>query len=250
MAAQPVSAADVQRFYRAGAFGLRALQDRGIGAERFSADASARWKAFRGELTDSHRLDLLLRDGAAMYPLAFAARAVFELAGLARDEPFGPEWASLAPGDAGRLLREVETKAATASASDASTLLGAIADVWAVRVAALEPGALDRIGAASRIVVAGGGAVIALAAHVAQRSDMDFGDQVLLVADAPGVRQLAGLAAALTGSRAAPRRIRSTDSAQAAAALGFARATACVVSEDAAESEATTARNVAAELGG
>ena len=249
MVREPMSTAEVQRFYRAGAIGLRALQDRSIGAQRFSADASARWKAFRGELTDSHRLDLLLRDGAAMYPLAFAARAVFELPGLARDEPFGPDWASLAPGAAGDLLREVGAEAATGERG-ASAVLAAIADVWGVRVTELPGGSLDNVGAASRIVLAGAGAVIALAAHAGGRSDMDLGDQLLVVTDAPAVRQLAGLAAALTGSRAAPRRVRSTDNTQVATALGFARATVCLVSDDASEREAGTARRLATELGG
>jgi hypothetical protein len=103
---QSVQKADKQRFYRVGALGLRWLQDRGFGTKRFDDDANARWRAFRGELTDADRLDLLLRDGAALFPKAFAAREVFELDGLAEDEPFGPEWVSPTPSEAGALLRE------------------------------------------------------------------------------------------------------------------------------------------------
>jgi hypothetical protein len=63
-----------QNFYRAGALGLRALQDRGVGTQRFSTDAETRWKALRGEQADSERLGLLPRDAAVLHPLAFSAR--------------------------------------------------------------------------------------------------------------------------------------------------------------------------------
>ncbi len=248
MANLRVATTDAEHFYRVGALGLRALQDRGFGAERFGANAAARWKAFSGELTDSHRLELLLRDGAAMYPLAFAARSVFALSGLADDEPFGPQWVSLAPIQAGAILREAEGVTHGASVS-ARELLRAVADAWSLKVVEPEALLLASIKAASRVVVAGAGAVVAIATHMSERNDCDFGDQILLVSEQPGVRQLAGIAAAITGSRKTVRCVQANAAAADAVALGFDRATTELVSLDAATAEATAARSLARELG-
>lgn len=239
-----VATTDAERFYRVGALGLRALQDLGFGAERFSANALARWKAFSGELTESHRLDLLLRDGAVMYPLAFSARSVFELPGLAYDEPFGPEWGSLSPALAGAMLRDAQN-ATGATAASIHERLRAWANVWSLELREPDPSLLAGVKAASRLVVAGAGAVVALAAHMAERTDCDFGDQVLLITEQPGVRQLAGLGAALTGSRQPPR----TAAPGASTTLGFDRATGVLVSDDARATEAASARSVASALG-
>jgi hypothetical protein len=246
MSNSTVSQDEIHRFYRVGALGLRALQDRGFGAERFGDDAAARWKAFRGELNDSHRLNLLLRDGAAIYPLAFAARSIFALEGLADDEPFGPNWPSLLPSKAGPILREANAAAYPGAGVDA--LLAGLADIWGVRMQAPERSAVDAIGAASRLVLCGAGAVAAVAGQMAGRTDTDFGDQVLVVTDTPAVRQLAGIAAAVCGSRRTPRCLASGKSAADAIALGFDRATACIVSTDAEPESAETARQVADEL--
>src|SRR5690242_12221615 len=51
-------------FYEAASLGLRALDARATRSRRFGPDADATWRAFRGELTDGDRLDLLLRDAA------------------------------------------------------------------------------------------------------------------------------------------------------------------------------------------
>lgn len=249
MSRVPVSAADAQRFYRAGVMGLCALQALGLGAERFSPNASARWRAFAGELTDSQRLDLLLRDGAARHPAAFAARSVFALAGLAHDEPFGPSWVSQLPSQAGAILREGES-AAVRGSMPIRELLSALADVWGLSADEPERTAVSQINAASRLVAAGAGAIIAVAVHMQARKDCDLGDQLLVVTDQPGLRQLAGIAAAVSGSRKAPRCVTPTDRREAAVAAGFERATLCIVAPDAAPAEAAAARALAAELGG
>jgi hypothetical protein len=249
MTARRVATTDAERFYRTGALALRALQDRALGAERFGANASARWKAFAGELTSSQRLDLLFRDAAVMYPLAFAPRSIFELPGLAHDEPFGPEWTSLPPSQAGAILRDVEN--ATGGSSIAiKEVLFALADVWGLKLATPDAGALAKINAASRLVVAGAGAVIAVAAQMSARNDCDFGDQVLLVSDEPAARQLCGIAAAISGSRKSPRSVGSAAGVKAATALGFDRATAAIVSSDCSALEVTAAQTLATELGG
>lgn len=219
-----------QKFYRAGVLGLRALQDRAFGAQRFTPDADARWKAFRGELTDADRVDLLLRDGAALHPVAFSAAAVFGLPDLAADEPFGPDWTSLPPSEAGVLLRDAMKAVVPGAEGRPSQSLDAVAKVWdlAPQVTDVSP-----VVPASRVIVAGAGAIIALADHMAGRADMDFGDQLLLVTDRPAERQLFGLASALCGSPARLRTAGSDASLEALRAAKFDRATLLVISGDA-----------------
>jgi hypothetical protein len=62
---------------------------------------------------------------------------------------------------------------------------------------------------------------------------MDFGDQLLLVTDRPGERQLLGLASALCGSRTRPRTVRSDAALDAVRATKFDRSTVLVISADA-----------------
>ena len=221
---------ELQSFYRSGVLGLRALQDRGLGAQRFTPDADARWKAFRGELTDSDRLDLLLRDGAALHPVAFSAAAVFGLPNLAADEPFGPEWSSLPPSEAGEILRGAPQGLDSADAARPSRTLDFLAKIWGLTLPATD---VSQVVPASRVVVAGAGAIAALADHMAGRKDMDFGDQLLLVTDRPGERQLLGLASALCGSRTRPRTVRSDASLDAVRVTKFDRSTVLVISADA-----------------
>ncbi len=235
------------RYYRTGALGLRALQDRGFGAQRFSPDADARWKAFKGELTDSDRLDLLLRDGAVPYPVAFSPAVVFDLPDLATDEPFGPEWESLRPSDAGPILREARDK--PEASESLLEFLKMAADVWGLTPSPPQTGDASHIQAASRIILAGAGAIIAVAEHMAPRTDTDLGDQVLLVTDAPGERQLLGLAAALTGSRTRPRLVTPENGEAQAQAQGFTRATFLLMSQDASAASREAATALAASLG-
>jgi len=225
-----IASHDRLNFYRAGVLGLRALEDKGLGARRFTPDADARWKAFQGELTDSDRLDLLLRDGAVLYPVAFSAATVFGLPDLAGDEPFGPEWRSLLPSEAGIFLREASTGPAFGGTDDRLRLLDGLAQVWGLTIQPLD---VSSVVPASRVVVAGAGAIVSLAGHMAGRADMDFGDQLLLVTDRPAERQLFGLAAALCGSRHRPRTARSDETLDTIRATRFGSATTALISNDA-----------------
>lgn len=237
---------ELQNFYRSGVHGLRALQDRGLGAQRFTPDADARWKAFRGELTDADRLDLLLRDGAALHPAAFSAAAVFGLPNLAADEPFGPEWSSLPPSDAGEILRSSPQCLGGSDAASPSQMLELLAKIWDLTLPATD---VSQVVPASRVVVAGAGAIAALADHMAGRKDMDFGDQLLLVTDRPGERQLLGLASALCGSRTRPRAVLSDASLDAVKATKFVRSTVLVLSADADTLARDGATRIHQELG-
>jgi hypothetical protein len=237
---------ELQNFYRSGVLGLRALQERGLGAQRFAPDADARWKAFRGELTDSDRLDLLLRDGAALHPVAFSAAAVFGLPNLATDEPFGPEWSSLPPSEAGEILRDTTQSQGVSEAARPSQTLDLLARIWGLTLPSTD---VSQVVPASRVVVAGAGAIAALADHMAGRKDMDFGDQLLLVTDRPGERQLLGLASALCGSRTRPRAVRSGAALDVVKAAKFDRSTVLVISDDADTVARDGATRIHQELG-
>jgi len=195
-------AADITRFYGASTFALRALD--GASGLRFGADADARWRLFRGELEDTDRLDLLLRDAAVAHPGGFAARIVFDLEGLADDEPFGPDW----PG--------IDASSATAMLRDASARqrvqLGELASIWGISPQKLPKVGLDAITPATRIVAAGPGAILALADHFAAQSGFDLGDQVTFIGDGPAPRHLFGLAVALLGGTNQARTLNSGSS--------------------------------------
>ena len=103
----PVSAPEIDRFYRAAVLGLGLLEARSGTARRFGPDADARWKAFRGGLQDWDRVELLVRDASVRNPAGFAPRVVFGLAALADDEPCGPDWPGPPPTEASTLLRSV-----------------------------------------------------------------------------------------------------------------------------------------------
>jgi hypothetical protein len=193
----------IESFYRAAALGLAVLEARAGGARRFGPDADARWNAFRGALQDWHRLDLLVRDAAVAHAAAFAPRVVFRLPALAEDEPSGPEWPGPPPDIAAELLRQ----AAATAAADLDALLGEMERIWHLEPAAISREATASIEPATRLTCAGAGAVLALARAFHGRSELDFGDQVTLIADDPGTRQLFGLAiTALGGSRAGSQR--------------------------------------------
>jgi hypothetical protein len=140
------------------------MEDRTPTKRRFGSEAHALWTEFRGDLTDADRIELMLRDADAQWPGAFGARTVFGLAGVAEDEPFGPDWESLDAVDA------------------------------AVQLAPFD---VPPIGAAARFVVAGPSAIAALARGFAEGRDLDWADQVVSIATPPAHRQIAAVAGGL-----------------------------------------------------
>lgn len=224
-----VAPRDVERFYRAAAVGLSVLESRSGGGRRFGADADARWKSFRGGLGDWHRLDLLVRDAAVRHPAGFAPRVVFDLPALAEDEPCGPDWPGPEPTEASELLRS----AATDPKGIAPALQFAAA-AWGLDTRPLAPDALTGIGPATRLIVAGAGAVLSLASVFATSAELDLGDQASLVCDDAGTRQLFGLALAAVGSMRPARIFRPEVSVETARSAGLTAADRVLVSEDAA----------------
>ncbi len=180
----PVSSAERSRFYEAALLGLRALDEAERTGRRFGADADARWNGFRGHLGMAERLDLVIRDAAVKWASAFSPALVFKLPGLAADEPFGPDWSALPEHEAARLWAE----------DSRSVCIQTAAQTLGVEAT---PMVLPAISPPTRLLVAGGAAIANLALHFQQHSDLSWSDQVLVVAEQAGLRQLAGLMAPL-----------------------------------------------------
>jgi hypothetical protein len=225
------------RFYAAALAGLRALDRRERAPRRFGPDADTRWAAFKGSLTESDRVDILLRDAAVTWGAAFSPAEVFGLFGLAPDEAFGPDWHPLGKAVARRLLVDPAAVSASATPRALATLL------------AVEPGppvAVPPLSASTRLAVAGGAALIAVAEAFAAKADLSWSDQVLAVATKPAHRQLAGLLAVVTGSAARTRLTRPGDDLRAVVkAAGFTQLDVAVVSADAEVACADFARRAA-----
>jgi hypothetical protein len=239
-----VANANLEPYYRAAILDLRALEARGGRRRSFGPDADARWGAFRGELRDGVRLDLLLRAASKGSPAAFAPRVVFPVEGLADDEPFGPDWPGVPLQLATALVRE-----ATAPLGDTSLrgVLTAAAQAWGITPKLIAPAALEQVAAATRILAAGAGATVALAEKFSGRSDLDLPQQVIFVADSPGERQLVGLAVALLGS-ASQVRLAAPDTSAEQVRSGFPRANLVVISDDVSEPLRAAAEALAREL--
>jgi hypothetical protein len=101
------------------------------------------------------------------------------------------------------------TGAARLAPPDLDALLGEIARIWHLEPAGVSQQATASIEPATRIACAGAGAMIALARAFHGRPELDLANQVTLIADAAGTRQLFDLAiAALGGARAGQRSVR------------------------------------------
>ena len=218
----------IRSFYEAAVLGLRALDARPGRGRRFGPGPDARWKLFAGHLQDVDRVDLIVRDAAASHPLGFAPRAIFGLAGLADDEPFGPDWPGAEPASTHRLLRDD-----AAPPADLATTLERAGGAWGAAPAGLPLGALETAGPASRVVLSGVGAILAAARFFEGRSGFDFADQVVLVTDRPAERQIFGLAGALLDTTGSLRALGSAGLAVAWSDASLGHPDAVVLSSDA-----------------
>jgi hypothetical protein len=241
-----IEASRTESFYRSAVLALRASDASRPGSRRaFGPDADLRWKGMQGHLRAADRLELTLRNAAVPHPAAFAPRIVFALTGLADDEPFGTEM-SAPSALAEKLLREAADPLPSATPP---AILGEVARAWSLAPERPDLGSLERLTPASRVVAAGAGAIVALAERFERRDGFDLANQVLLVADRPGERQLFGIAAALLGV-AAPVRLLGTRAEDAHARdAGFDRVQLVLVSPDADPAAADRARQLAKALG-
>ena len=220
-------------FYAAAVNGLRALDARERTARRFGPDADSRWASFKGALTEADRIDLLLRDAAVTWGAAFSAAEVFDLFGLAPDEPFGPDWDPLSAPTARRFLADSEPAASPAALA---RLLGS----------AVHPVPVPSLSSSTRLAVAGGAALVSVAEAFAADPALSWSDQVLAVATSPAHRQLAGLLAIAVGSPGRTRLTRPGDDLRATLkAAGFSQLDGAVTSTDAEATCSDFARRAA-----
>lgn len=228
----PLTAQDRSAFYSAAVLGLRALDARESTPRRFGADADARWTQFAGALGAGDRIDILLRDAAGTWGAAFSPSECFGFFGLADDEPFGPDWAGIDDHSAKRLLAE----------PNAPATLEHIAYGLGVKAANVT---VRPIASSTKLVVAGGAAILAVAKVFAENNALSWPDQVVVTANNPAWRQLAGLAAVLLGARGRTFLVRPSEAANTALrARGFAHLDAAVVSPDAELEAAEHARTI------
>jgi hypothetical protein len=196
----------VGAFYEAALRVLAFVEHRRPTGRRVGADADARWNAFRGALSASDRIDLLLRDADAEWPAALGGRAVFDRVGLAEDEPFGPGWPSLAPVDGEELWRRHRTASPPGSVQKT---LAAVAAAWGLKLKPVQITAK----ATDRLILAGPSAIASAIVHFAAAAgELDWSRQVTVVATPPGHRQLAASAPALL-NLSAPTRLLSSATA-------------------------------------
>jgi hypothetical protein len=186
-------------FYEASLRALRFIEARSPTGRRFGADPDAMWRTFRGHLTASDRIDLLLRDADAEYPGSFGARVIFALRGVGEDDAFGPVWKHPAPTDADTLWRKIVSEP---PAHDVPAVLAACARAWGLTLRPLDVPGLTP---SSRLLLAGPSAFASAAAAFARGRDLAWADQVVCVASPPEHRQLAAVSAALLGAK--PTRI-------------------------------------------
>jgi hypothetical protein len=97
-----------------------------------------------------------------------------------------------------------------------------------------DPITVPTLTASTRLAVAGGVALVAVAQAFAAREDLSWSDQVLAIATTPVHRQLGGLLAVFTGAAARTRLTRpDADLRAAVKAAGFSQLDVAVVSADA-----------------
>jgi hypothetical protein len=186
--------AEIRAYYTAALSALRFVEARQPTGRRFGADADARWSSLRGELTTADRLDLLIRDADAQWPEAFGARTVFAKRAVAEDEPFGADWQPLDPVDAEALWRAALGEAVAQSPRAA---LEGVARAWGMSLHEYDAGT---IGATDRLIVVGPSAIASTIEAFVGRSDLDWAEQVTVLATPPAHRQLGALAGALLRS--------------------------------------------------
>jgi hypothetical protein len=182
-------------FYEASLRALRYVEARSPTGRRFGVDADAMWRTFRGHLTASDRIDLLLRDADAEYSGSFGARVIFALRAVGEDDAFGPTWTRPEPTDADALWRKVVSEP---PAADVPATLAACALAWGLTLQLVE---VPRFTPNSRVLLAGPSAIASVAAAFASGRDLAWSDQVTCVASSPAHRQLAAVCAALLAGK-------------------------------------------------
>lgn len=221
---------DHRLYYQAALLALKHVEARLPTNRRFGAEADALWAQFQGELNIADRIDILLRDADGQWPGAFGARTVFNVAGAAEDDAFGASWSPLE----GMVAEEMWRKLGAVNCETIEDTLRQIAGTWGID---LNPAPIEPVGAAEQLVVAGPSAIAALVQNFAGKSELNWADQVTVVATPPSHRQLAAVAGALLGL-SVPSRLVAASGARAATTTK----PQLVLSPDATETDAQWAK--------
>ena len=225
------SEAEIRSYYEAALAALRFVDVQSNGG-RFGKDADIRWKGFRGHLQDVDRIDVLLRDADARWPGSMGARRVFNRQGVSENDAFGKGWSPLDPVAGADLWREVSGAKPPPALADA---LANMAAVWKLPLSSHKPAPVQP---SSRLVTAGASAVVALAQSFVGRDDLNWAQQVVVVASDPATRQLAAFCgAALNVTNAMPVLLAVNEP-------GDFKGYAIEVSSDAAPGDASWAKQV------
>jgi hypothetical protein len=191
------------RYYEAALRGLRFVEARRPTQRRFGSEADATWAAFRGDLGASARIDLLLRDADTQWPGAFGARAIHDLAAVAADEAYGAAWVPLDDVDAEELWRRIVAEGPPTSPVAA---LAEVAAAWGQSLTSMTVGT---IGPSDKLLVVGPSAIAAVIEAFARGDDLDWREQVTVVATPPAHRHLAVMGAAIVNTTQATRLINA-----------------------------------------
>jgi hypothetical protein len=181
-------------YYVAALTALRYAEERAPTGRRFGREADAAWRGFKGSLTATDRIDLLLRNADGQWRDAFGARSVYALRAVAEDEPFGPEWESLSTRAAEKLWREIN------EAEAPRTVKAALRDCATAWDVTLKKVVLEDLRPTTQLLLVGPSAMAAYAAHFAEEPSLTWSRQVQCIATPPAHRQLAFLAGALINS--------------------------------------------------
>lgn len=227
---------DRANYYQAALTLLRFAEHRAPTQRRFGAESDALWKQFRGDLTTSDRIQLMIADAHAQWPGSVGPSAVFGVLGVSEDDAFGPDWAPLPGMNAESLWRSLQAETPPSSPAAA---LKVVADMWGMVLSAgeVKPPAL---GPADKLVVAGPSAVVALIEVFVKNSELNWARQITVVATPPGHRQVAAAAGMLLNLTAPVKVLDKADSAQ----VGPIAGAKLVLSGDAAPDDASAAKDL------
>jgi len=204
-------------------------------------EADAAWRQYGADLPGVVRIDLALKNLAALYPAAFAPGPVFSLPGWYDDDPWGVGF--------GRPPRDqLEALFRTRAPPSTSTeILDHARVCWGIPPAADPLG--SRLSPALQILVAGDRAMAAVAAAMTARVGVEVRSQVLLVSSSAGARHLLGLACALGRQQGVPRMVSAVGDAkpviEQAKRDNWPVPTMLVVSSDGADDDLAGARALA-----
>ncbi len=187
MTGEQVSLGAAEAFYRASFAGIRFIHDCGVKKQHSESLIPPVEQAPSNNVCKW--LEDTLASAAAVWGPAFSPARVFQFSGLAAEEPFGPNWPVLPESIAGEILKDIRCL----HFDDCVAALNAAAGAWNIEVLSLETGHMS-LSPQTGLILAGPSAIAAAVKLFSERSDLEWGKQVIVVASRPDTRHIAGLA--------------------------------------------------------